>query len=98
MNLFTRIRSPTSNVGIIEPDGILKGSNRNERSRNTARITGNRPAVQSSHQGCISSRSRALRDRHRVDLRDALAGQFLATLGQRCASSCSAARWRCGRK
>jgi hypothetical protein len=43
----------------MEPDGILNGSNRNERSRNTTTITGNKPAVQSSHQGCMSSRVRA---------------------------------------
>jgi hypothetical protein len=39
--------------------GNLERLDDEERSRNTARITGNRPAVQSSHQGCISRRSRA---------------------------------------
>ena len=43
----------------MEPEGILNGSNTNERSRNTTAITGNRPAVQSSHQGWASTRSRA---------------------------------------
>ena len=38
----------------MEPEGILKGSNKNERKTNTAKITGNRPAVQSNHQGCCS--------------------------------------------
>ena len=45
-------------VGIMEPEGILKGSNRNERSTNTTTMTGKSPAVQSSHQGCMSSFSR----------------------------------------
>src|ERR1035437_6091522 len=43
----------------MEPEGILNGSNRNERSTNTTTITGNMPAVQSSHQGCMTSCSRA---------------------------------------
>ena len=41
-------------VGIMEPDGIRKGSKTNERSRKTASMMGNKPAVQSSHQGCLS--------------------------------------------
>ena len=38
--MFTRIRSPTSRVGTIELDGILNGSHRKERKKNTAAITG----------------------------------------------------------
>ena len=33
--LFTRIKSPTKSVGSIEPEGILKGSYKNERSKKT---------------------------------------------------------------
>ena len=38
--LFTNIKSPTNNVGIIEPDGILKGSTTKERNIRTTKITG----------------------------------------------------------
>src|SRR2546428_11218628 len=38
-NLLTRMKSPTTNVGTIEPEGILKGSTRNERSRKTIRMS-----------------------------------------------------------
>src|SRR5574341_1010002 len=47
------MKSPTSSVGIIEPDGILNGSTRNERSRNTIRITGKKLIEYSTHQGCL---------------------------------------------
>ena len=40
MNLLTRMKSPTSSVGRIDDDGILNGSARNERSRNTISSTG----------------------------------------------------------
>jgi hypothetical protein len=93
--LFTRIRSPTSSVGIIEPDGILNGSNRKERSTNTIRITGNSPAVQSSHQGWASRRSRAVQVLV-VDLADALRRQLAR--GARCSVSAWAAARRRGRK
>src|SRR6478609_1379505 len=53
-NLFTRMKSPTSSVGTIELDGILNGSTRNERSRNTIRITGKKLTEYSTHQGCFS--------------------------------------------
>ena len=53
VEMSTRQRS--NRLGIIEPEGILNGSNRNERSRKTMRMTGNKPAVQSSHQGWASS-------------------------------------------
>src|SRR5436190_16854118 len=54
VNLFTRMKSPTSSVGTIELDGILNGSTRNERSRNTIRITGKKLTEYSTHQGCFS--------------------------------------------
>src|SRR5688572_33489606 len=49
------MKSPISSVGIMEPDGILKGSTRNERSRNTTRITGKKLIEYSTHQGCLAS-------------------------------------------
>jgi hypothetical protein len=49
------MKSPISKVGIIEPDGILNGSTRNERSRNTTRITGKKLIEYSTHQGCLAS-------------------------------------------
>src|SRR5487761_1988562 len=48
------MKSPTISVGIIDPEGILKGSNRNERSMNTARITGKKLFGYSTHQGSFS--------------------------------------------
>src|SRR5438874_13321188 len=54
VNLFTRMKSPTSSVGTIELDGILKGSTRNERSKNTIRITGKKLTEYSTHQGCFA--------------------------------------------
>jgi hypothetical protein len=60
--LLTRMKSPISSVGIIEPDGILNGSTTNERSTNTARITGKKLAEYSSHHGWRSfSSARRLR-------------------------------------
>jgi hypothetical protein len=53
------MKSPTSSVGIIEPDGILNGSTTNERTTNTARITGKKLAVYSSHHGWRSFSSRS---------------------------------------
>jgi len=35
----------------MEPEGILKGSNKKDRKKKTAAMTGNKPAVQSNHQG-----------------------------------------------
>src|SRR5512145_453840 len=49
------MKSPTSSVGTIELDGILNGSTRNERSRNTIRITGKKLIEYSTHHGCFSS-------------------------------------------
>src|SRR6185436_1393791 len=49
------MKSPISSVGIIDPDGILNGSTRKERSRNTIRITGKKLIEYSTHQGCLSS-------------------------------------------
>src|SRR5487761_2710236 len=52
------MKSPTWRVGTIEPEGILKGSTRKERSRNTARITGKKLAPYSTHQGSLASLAR----------------------------------------
>src|SRR5687767_3491453 len=49
------MKSPTSRVGTIELDGILNGSTRNERSRNTIRITGKKLTEYSTHHGCLAS-------------------------------------------
>src|SRR5436190_948748 len=59
------MKSPTSSVGTIEDDGILNGSTRNERSRNTIRITGKKLTEYSTHQGCLAAAPRRLRS-HRV--------------------------------
>ena len=40
MFLSTRIKSPIINVGIIEPEGILYGSIKNERRISTTNSTG----------------------------------------------------------
>src|SRR5215510_1090031 len=55
------MKSPTSSVGTIELDGILNGSTRNERSRNTIRITGKKLTEYSTHQGCLRPGARARR-------------------------------------
>ena len=39
-NLLTKMKSPSSSVGIIESEGMRKGSNRNERISSTSRMTG----------------------------------------------------------
>src|SRR3990170_7297706 len=49
------MKSPTSRGGTIELDGILNGSTRNERSRNTIRITGKKLIEYSTHHGCRAS-------------------------------------------
>src|SRR5436190_7149616 len=61
VNLFTRMKSPTSSVGTMELDGILNGSTRNERSRNTIRITGKKLTEYSTHHGCFSPSGRLRR-------------------------------------
>src|SRR5260221_3220718 len=55
------MKSPTSSVGTIEEDGILNGSTRNERSRNTIRITGKKLTEYSTHHGCFAASPRRLR-------------------------------------
>jgi hypothetical protein len=55
------MKSPTSNVGIIEPEGILNGSTRNERRKKTIRITGKKLAPYSTHHGSLASVARFLR-------------------------------------
>src|SRR5688572_5606881 len=59
--LLTRMKSPTSSVGSIEPDGILNGSTRNERSRKTIRMTGKKLFEYSTHHGSVTAGSRAAR-------------------------------------
>src|SRR3954467_3515485 len=49
------MKSPTSSVGTIEEEGILNGSTRNERNRNTIRITGKKLTEYSTHHGCFAS-------------------------------------------
>src|SRR5437879_3929141 len=55
------MKSPTSSVGTIELEGILNGSTRNERSRNTIRITGKKLTEYSTHQGCFAPSGRRFR-------------------------------------
>src|SRR3569832_1929171 len=52
------MKSPTRSVGIIEPDGILNGSTRKERSANTTRITGKKLLAYSTSIGSLASLSR----------------------------------------
>src|SRR5882724_12630271 len=59
------MKSPTRSVGTIDDDGILNGSTRNERSRNTIRITGKKLTEYSTHQGCLAAPPRRLRS-HKV--------------------------------
>src|SRR5512135_1983082 len=59
------MKSPTCKVGIIEPDGILNGSTRNERNRNTIRITGKKLLAYSTHQGSFTPAGRLERSRKR---------------------------------
>src|SRR4026207_2354858 len=55
------MKSPISSDGIIEPDGILNGSTRNERRKNTIRITGKKLIEYSTHHGCFASGGLLLR-------------------------------------
>jgi hypothetical protein len=52
--LFTKIRSPILKVGIIDPEGILKGSTKNDLITNTINITGKNPAVYSKKAERVS--------------------------------------------
>jgi hypothetical protein len=45
----------------MEPDGILNGSAMNDLRKNTAKMTGNKPAVYSIHQGCLVTPAAARR-------------------------------------
>src|SRR6185437_3639067 len=47
------MKSPTSSVGIIEPEGIRNGSATNERSSNTTSTTGNSERAQSTGTGSV---------------------------------------------
>src|SRR4051812_10218036 len=55
------MKSPTSNVGFMEPEGILKGSTQNERIRNTTTITGKKARAMSTTTGSGTSAMRRLR-------------------------------------
>jgi hypothetical protein len=58
MYLFTRIKSPTNKVGIIDPDGIRNGSIKNERKINTINITGKNERAYSTMIGsCVCLRA-----------------------------------------
>jgi hypothetical protein len=74
----------------------LKGSNKNERSKNTTAMTGNSPAVQSSHQGWRSSLrwvSSTSKSTFSMPRRSSSARRCAAVLATACA-----ARRRRGRK
>src|SRR6476661_5142827 len=58
MNLFTRMKSPTSSVGRIDDEGILNGSARNERSTNTTSRTGKNDFEYSTHTGSAAPGAR----------------------------------------
>src|SRR5579862_6416518 len=58
MNLLTRMKSPTSSVGRIDDDGILKGSARKLRSRKTTSRTGKNDFEYSTHTGSAASGAR----------------------------------------
>src|SRR5690606_39033509 len=63
--LLTRMKSPISRVGSIDPDGILNGSTRNERSRKTIRMTGKKLTGYSIHHGTRASAALRLRSQKR---------------------------------
>ncbi|MOA51263.1 hypothetical protein D3C78_1743880 [compost metagenome] len=56
-NLFTRMKSPTSRVGFIDPEGIWNGSTRNERSTSTMNSTGKNDLPYSTSSGSLFRRS-----------------------------------------
>src|SRR6185503_14567541 len=58
MNLLTRMKSPTSSVGRIDDDGILKGSARNERRTKTTSRTGKNDFEYSTHTGSAAPGAR----------------------------------------
>ncbi|MCY1378682.1 hypothetical protein D9M69_663380 [compost metagenome] len=51
------MKSPTSSVGFIEPDGIWKGSTRKERSTSTMASTGKKDFPYSTSSGSLFSLS-----------------------------------------
>jgi len=53
-NTDTIIKPPGIKVGIIDPDGILNGSTKNERRRKTTRITGKKLREYSTIMGSCS--------------------------------------------
>src|SRR5512134_536918 len=55
------MKSPTSSVGRMDDDGILKGSATNERSRKTTRSTGKKLAAYSTQAGSGASAARLRR-------------------------------------
>ena len=55
------MKSPTSSVGFIDPEGILNGSTQNERIRNTTTITGKKARAMSTTIGSDSPALRLVR-------------------------------------
>ncbi len=51
MNLLTKMKSPSSSVGIIESEGMRNGSNRNERITSTSRMIGKNERAYSTTTG-----------------------------------------------
>ena len=62
-NLLTKMKSPSSSVGIIESEGIRNGSNRNERISSTIRMIGKNERAYSTTTGSRSGASRPARPR-----------------------------------
>src|SRR4249920_2613152 len=52
------MKSPSSSVGIIESEGMRKGSNRNDRMSNTSRITGKNERAYSTTTGSAAPAGR----------------------------------------
>src|SRR6185295_4667907 len=84
------MKSPTSSVGRIEDDGILKGSATNERSRKTISRTGKKLLGYSIHHGSRASepRPRAKNNRSRSAMapvasvaRNRISGKFIVIVG-----------------
>ena len=61
MNLLTKMKSPSSSVGIIESDGMRNGSNRNERITSTIRMIGKNERAYSTSTGSAGSAPARLR-------------------------------------
>jgi len=51
--LLTRMKSPTKRVGFIEPEGMRKGSTKNDRNTSTINMTGNNDTHSSIKAGGV---------------------------------------------